>query len=584
MSRDESCVGERLDGCAVPGVHSAAQHLSFERLFECSGPLATASAPHRIEDECPWLREDFRAGLAALSASTAAEARRFADDVRLLAGLAAQVPRHPIDDRGATPWTSSRTEVAVARQISDRAAAALVRHALALTDAMPHTLALLTEGRITVQPARAFGTELEGADADVVRLVDEQLAERIPSLSVSRLLSQARRALLSADPDEAARRAAEQNDSRDVVLRSERDDQAAVHITGPAVALARWYAALDRRARGLKAAGDPRTLAQLRFDLACGAVPCAAHDGRGTEVDPRGCAEAGLRPSFVEPASTDCRCRRPVQANITVPVETALGLSNEPGWVEGYGWLSAPACRLLLVDAELRRVCVQAGTGQVVDVAEQDVRPPPTTTGLRHALLDMVVDDITLTGAAGRVEDRHDPSVSLRELVELRDRYCDGPTGGMKPASACELDHERPWPHGPTAAWNLVARATRTPPAQALRVDTAAHTDVHLLVHAGRPGRRGAAAPAGTARHRPGHRHRRPPATGRPGDHRHGAAAARRQRGPAAVAHRPAPGRGAVGGPDGRPTSVLTSGQSSVCGHDPGTSRSGTAAVLGPAP
>lgn len=32
----------------------------------------------------------------------------------------------------------------------------------------------------------------------------------------------------------------------------------------------------------------------------------------------------------------------------------------------------------------------------------------------------------------------------------------------MTPAAACELDHDTPWPQGPTAAWNLAARATRT--------------------------------------------------------------------------------------------------------------------------
>ena len=416
--------------------------------------MAAAAALREIEDAVPWLREDFRAGLAALSASTAEEARRFAADVRLLAELAAQVPRCPMDERGATPWTSFRTEVAVARRVTDRGAAALVRQAVLLTSAMPRTLALLHEGRMTVQRARAFVTELERVDDDVARLVDAQLAERVVLLSVSRIVQDTRKAVMSADPDEAARRTAEANASRAVAFRPEPDDQGSVVLTGPAVPLSRWYLSLDRRARTLRAAGDARTLAQLRFDLATSELPCDAH----VPAD----AASGLRPSFVEPASSDCRFSRPVQANLTVPVETALGLSNEPAWLDGYGWLSAPTTRLLLVDAELRRVCVQIGTGAVVDTDDRDVRPPPTVSGLRHALLDLVVDDVVLTGAAGRVEDRHDPSPGLRSLVELRDRYCDGPTGTSARASACELDHDTAWPTGPTAAWNLAARATRT--------------------------------------------------------------------------------------------------------------------------
>jgi hypothetical protein len=164
----------------------------------------------------------------------------------------------------------------------------------------------------------------------------------------------------------------------------------------------------------------------------------------------------------VEAASTDCRTRRPVQASITVPVETALGLSHEPGWLEGYGWISAPTSRLLLVDAELRRVCVRRGTGEIVDVAARDVRPPPTPAGVREALLDLVTQPIAASSTAHRVEEQHDPSPPLRELVVLRDRFCDGPTGARVAAARCDLDHDTPHPAGPTAAWNLRARSQRT--------------------------------------------------------------------------------------------------------------------------
>lgn len=147
---------------------------------------------------------------------------------------------------------------------------------------------------------------------------------------------------------------------------------------------------------------------------------------------------------------------------VLVPVETALGLSNEPSWLDGYGWLSAPATRSLLVDAELRQVCAQSRTGVVVDLAERAVRPPPTPDGVRHALLDMVQREWTLTDLPTRSEPQHDPSEPLSTFVRLRDRTCDGPIGTQVTAARCDLDHDRPWPDGPTAAWNLVARSRRT--------------------------------------------------------------------------------------------------------------------------
>ena len=172
-------------------------------------------------------------------------------------------------------------------------------------------------------------------------------------------------------------------------------------------------------------------------------------------------AQAGLRPSFVE-AAVGCRMSRPVRANVFVPVETPLGLSNEPAWLEGYGWISAPTCRLLLVDAELRQVCVKAGTGELADLPAGVRRPPPTPTGLRNSLLAMVLNDVELSDVGWRTEPQHDPTDRLREYVTIRDRGCDGPTGARVPASRAELDHDDPWPHGPTAAWNLAARGART--------------------------------------------------------------------------------------------------------------------------
>ena len=248
------------------------------------------------------------------------------------------------------------------------------------------------------------------------------------------------------DPEAGAQRVSVKNAARGVSLLADADDQALVSIFGPAVPLARWHATLDAQARALKQAGDPRGLDALRFDLATSTYPCSTHTptdstAPAAEAGPAGLAGAaaadagpdpvvgvgalaGLRPSFVEAASVDCRRSRPVQASIVVPVETALGLSNEPGWLAGYGFVSAPTCRLLLVDAELRRVCAQAGTGQVVDLADRAVRPPPSPAGVRAALLDLVLADVTLSGIADRVEPDHDPSASLRELVELRDRAC----------------------------------------------------------------------------------------------------------------------------------------------------------------
>ena len=471
-----------------------------------------------LEAMTPWLRADFQAGLAALRASTAEEARRFAADMRALAVLTAMVPRCDGDDRGGTPWTSFRREIAVARTLSDQAAATEIRAAVRLTSCLPRTLELLEAGTLSHPRARAFLRELEVYDDELAAVLDAELADRAATVPPWRIARDVHRAALLADPDAAALRSAAKTADRGVLLHPDDDDQASVVLFGPAVPLTRWHSTLDTRARALRAAGDPRTLDNLRFDLATSTFPCTTHPPAShtpashTPASPTpaarpsqhpappppasgpneptgldglsdssaapadlialagltGLAElvemtaAGLRPSGVEPASTDCRRTRPVQALITVPVETALGLSNEPGWLDGYGWISAPTTRQLLVDAELRRACAQTSTGALVDLTDRQQRPPPTPDGIRDALIEMVLHDTELHDLGWRTEADHDPSEPLRDYVTLRDRTCDGPSGTRTSARRCELDHDSPHPDGPTAAWNLAARASRT--------------------------------------------------------------------------------------------------------------------------
>ena len=497
--------------------------------------MARAEDVRALEALCPWERADFRGDLAALSTSTATAARAYAADVRVLARLAAQVPRCQGDESRGTPWTSFRQEVAVARSVSGQAAGAEIRTAVRLATVLAHTLDLLDAGRITAHRARVF-VELEPYDDELARQIDHDHADRAAQLAPWRIRDLVRRAALELDADSAALRTATRTAARRVSLHPDSDDQASVLLTGPAVPLVRWYGTLDQRARALRQGGDPRNLDALRFDLATSTYPCTTHtpadptepaptpatestiadtgsgatdapgapadsgalaDADGTaaadavgtaaadvvgtaaadmvgtaaagarsRTDSDGAADesalAGRRRSGVEAASTDCRRSRPVSAIIVVPVETALGLSNDPAWLDGYGWIGAPASRQLLVDAELRQLCAQTSTGALVDLAPSIRRPPPSPDGLRAALLDTVLGDITMSDIGWRTEPQHDPCDQLRTFVTLRDRTCDGPTQPRSPAATCELDHETPHPIGPTAAWNLAARSSRT--------------------------------------------------------------------------------------------------------------------------
>ncbi len=60
---------------------------------------------------------------------------------------------------------------------------------------------------------------------------------------------------------------------------------------------------------------------------------------------------------------------------MTISVTTALGLDDEPCELAGYGPISAAHGRELIATAELRKVSLDARSGQVLHVDEQILRP-----------------------------------------------------------------------------------------------------------------------------------------------------------------------------------------------------------------
>jgi hypothetical protein len=115
--------------------------------------------------------------------------------------------------------------------------------------------------------------------------------------------------------------------------------------------------------------------------------------------------------------------------NVTVSLETLLGLSEEPGELERYGPIGAGTARDLAHTAgsTWRRLVTDPRTGQVLDVGRRTYRPP----------------------------------VAMADHIRARDRTCTFPTCRM-PAARCDLDHLLPWASGGhTSTGNLHAVCRR---------------------------------------------------------------------------------------------------------------------------
>ncbi|WP_162605626.1 HNH endonuclease signature motif containing protein [Jiangella ureilytica] len=107
------------------------------------------------------------------------------------------------------------------------------------------------------------------------------------------------------------------------------------------------------------------------------------------------------------------RRRRPVNVHVTIPFGSLIGLSDEPGELDGYGFITAQIARTLAAEGVWTWLTTDPGTGHLLDL--------------------------------GRT--RYRPTKALADFVAARDRTCRTP-GCHRPARACDLDHIEPFTTG----------------------------------------------------------------------------------------------------------------------------------------
>lgn len=183
-----------------------------------------------------------------------------------------------------------------------------------------------------------------------------------------------------------------------------------------------------------EATGEDRTLDQLRadtlIDLLCGRLTAPVTDAELAEdcLAGAGCADHEHGPPDApcpDPATRFDwapigQFGRPV-INVTVPITTLMGLSDDGGLLAG--GIHIPA-----------------------DLA-QHIACDPDAVWYR-----------LLTDPAGRFAElsttAYTPTEPIWRCVVARDVSCVFP-GCHRPATIVELDHRVPWPHGQTSVWNL---------------------------------------------------------------------------------------------------------------------------------
>lgn len=373
---------------------------------------------------------------------------------RYTALLDRRASMHPVLGRGRIPEgekTVTPEEVAMRLAWSRRQGRRLLRQGLAFDRDLGDTGAALARGQIDATRAGVLVDRLAGLPVPVTLDVQEAVLPAAPGRTATQLAGDVDRALITVDPAEAAARRQHARTRRCVERpRALPDGMARLTAVLAAPDATRIHTTLDAAARTARAAGDPRTVDQLRADgltdlvlhRACAAalptVPASGDPapGPGTDLpgsDPTDDAPAphavlvdgvvltGVTAADVEHpgdlADETCpsRRRRPTTTvHVTVPFSTLMGVDDQPGELAGYGPVDAATARALAVGGVWRRL---------------------VTDPLSGSLLDL-----------GRT--RYRPTAALDEHVRTRDRTCVRP-GCSAPARCCDVDHTREYHRQP---------------------------------------------------------------------------------------------------------------------------------------
>jgi hypothetical protein len=331
------------------------------------------------------LRLTWRQAGDQVRAAVALDERMFATMIMLRAGAidwgrVQVIAKHAtglgdhVHDRVVAGGASSR--------VAEEAARAVVRR---LEEAVLAEAPVLSPGR---------DGRLEQRLAEAVAEIDPEYAESLRVQAVKRR---------SVSPPRASSDDPEERELKDVWAQLPAPEAQAVWRT------------IDGYARHLRALergqSCERTLGELRADVLThlilrGHPPVATPDGAVIDwTKVAGFDRYGLRANI----------------DVTVSLETLLGIRDQPGHLTGHGPITAQVARDIAFKAggSWRRVVTDAA-GQVVDY--------------------------------GRT--RYEPPAPLKEFVQARDRSCRTPWCD-RPAGTCDADHVVPYPAGPTAAHNL---------------------------------------------------------------------------------------------------------------------------------
>ena len=327
--------------------------------------------------------------------------------------------------RDLASWSMHEAEVvaetAATLTMTEGAASRRVQTAVTLlvTRRLPRTARLAGRGRLEWRRIDALVRKTRDLAPEQAALVEMQvLVPAVLGLTIGRFEEAVDRAVLAVDPAAAEERRREVRRGRRVSFFKQRnategaDGGGTFWAEGPADGLAAVMACLDASARWWQAEGDPRTLEQLRFDLfvtACTTgrldVPRDVVAAALDQLAPEGGAAPLAAGIALAPGPAV-----PVHVDVTVSLQTLLGLNEEPGILGRYGAIPAQMAREMAENGIWRCVAVDDRHGTVLGVGKQTYTRSSTPGVNLKAFLDVAAPECEIpwcTARAARCDLEH---------------------------------------------------------------------------------------------------------------------------------------------------------------------------------
>jgi hypothetical protein len=330
---------------------------------------ACGADPLRREvDEClDTLAEIVRleARAAALKVQTAA---RCAAAARATASPSMSPQEHTAQEMAVI------AEVACVLSVSERTASDLLAEAHELTTALTLTLSALQAGSISWQHARYMVDETANLDPAAAASLEAHFldpdapnpARGCPAgeLIPSRFRHKARTWRERHHPVSIEKRHTRSLADRRLDYTPDRDGMAWLSAYLPAGQAAGIWERTTAAARGLQGPDEPRTLSQLRADVAATWLLGTSAGGTGEAT---GEMTAGAPGDVLSPRA---------QVLVTVPVMALLGVTDEPAMLDGYGPIPPSMARQLIANGaeSFHRVLTDPRDGAPLEIGRTSYR------------------------------------------------------------------------------------------------------------------------------------------------------------------------------------------------------------------